>query len=97
MTTEAFIPLVKGGLNSRIRSLLRSDTHRFPDRSKAMSSGVCRPFAVVAARDTEKFGCPMTRDAFIPFVNGGLNSRTLLFPPSAIQMSPWLSHAIKAG
>src|SRR2546427_8831496 len=97
MTSEAYMPLEKGGLNSRTLLLAWSATQRLPDESRATPPGEVSWLCVVAGRLVVNLDLPMTSEEFIPFENGSRNSRILLLPESTIHRLPEGSMVTSAG
>jgi hypothetical protein len=96
-TRDAGIPFENGALNSSTLLLNSSLTHRFPVESNFTSVGKKNPRWLVAGVREVKPGWPRTNEAFIPVLNGGLNSRTRSFPRSAVQRLPDESKARPEG
>jgi hypothetical protein len=72
------MPFANGGLYSR-RMMLGAElsTHKFPPASNAMPNGLVRPVNETEGELEVKPGWPITNEASIPLLNGGMYSRTL--------------------
>ncbi len=98
ITREALIPLLNGGVNFRTLLLRRSAIHRFPEESNAKPVGHARLFWLAEPLEPlVKLDWPITREADIPVVNGGVNSNVLLLMRSATHRLPEESNIIPEG
>jgi len=97
-TADAFSPLEKGGGKIMIRELPESATYRLSDVSTERPEGMFRvDWLGGSCLLLTRFGCPITKVAGIPMVNGGLNISTRELFTSLTKRVPSESNASPLG